>query len=60
MLLMPPDLARFPINPRHRVKMERMNGEVRNREKVMKGLKRSDTPILESRYSTITSDRTKV
>ena len=26
--------------------MERMNGEVRNREKVMKGLKRPDTPIL--------------
>ena len=26
--------------------MERLNGEVRNSEKVMKGLKRSDTPIL--------------
>jgi putative transposase len=27
-------------------KMERMNGEVRDREKVMRSLKRSDTPIL--------------
>jgi hypothetical protein len=27
-------------------KMERMNGEVREREKVMRGLKRPDTPIL--------------
>jgi transposase-like protein len=27
-------------------KMERMNGEVRDREKVMRGLKRKDTPIL--------------
>jgi hypothetical protein len=26
--------------------MERMNGEVRDREKVMRGLKREDTPIL--------------
>jgi hypothetical protein len=26
--------------------MERMNGEVRDREKVMRGLKKSDTPIL--------------
>jgi hypothetical protein len=26
--------------------MERMNGEIRGREKVMRGLKRSDTPIL--------------
>jgi len=26
--------------------MERMNGEVRDREKVMRGLKRMDTPIL--------------
>jgi hypothetical protein len=26
--------------------MERMNGEVRDREKVMRGLKRPDTPIL--------------
>jgi putative transposase len=28
-------------------KMERLNGEVRDREKVMRGLKKSDTPILE-------------
>jgi len=27
-------------------KMERLNGEIRDREKVMRGLKRSDTPIL--------------
>ena len=26
--------------------MERMNGEVRDREKVMRGLKKMDTPIL--------------
>jgi putative transposase len=26
--------------------MERMNGEVRDREKVMRGLKKEDTPIL--------------
>jgi len=30
----------------HNNKMERMNGEVRDREKVMRGLKRPDTPIL--------------
>jgi len=28
-------------------KMERMNGEVRDREKTMRGLKRADTPILQ-------------
>jgi putative transposase len=27
-------------------KMERMNGKIRDREKVMRGLKREDTPIL--------------
>ena len=27
-------------------RMERMNGEIRDREKVMRSLKRSDTPIL--------------
>jgi len=26
--------------------MERLNGEIRDREKVMRGLKRKDTPIL--------------
>lgn len=26
--------------------MERMNGEIRDREKTMRGLKRTDTPIL--------------
>jgi putative transposase len=30
----------------HNNKMERMNGEVRDREKVMRGLKNTDTPIL--------------
>src|SRR5215210_1370234 len=30
----------------HNNKMERMNGEVRDREKVMRGLKRQDTKIL--------------
>ena len=30
----------------HNNKMERMNGEVRDREKTMRGLKRMDTPIL--------------
>jgi putative transposase len=31
---------------RNNNKMERLNGEVRDREKVMRGLKRPDTPIL--------------
>jgi hypothetical protein len=30
----------------HNNKMERMNGEIRDREKVMRGLKKVDTPIL--------------
>ncbi len=30
----------------HNNKMERMNGEVRDREKVMRGLKKIDSPIL--------------
>ncbi len=30
----------------HNNKMERLNGEVRDREKVVRGLKRTDTPIL--------------
>ncbi len=30
----------------HNNKMERMNGEVRDREKVMRGLKKTDSPIL--------------
>jgi transposase-like protein len=32
---------------RNNNKMERMNGEVRDREKVMRGLKKDDTPILQ-------------
>lgn len=28
-------------------KMERINGEIRDREKVMRGLKEKDTPILQ-------------
>jgi putative transposase len=31
---------------RNNNKMERLNGEVRDREKAMRGLKRSDTPVL--------------
>jgi transposase-like protein len=31
---------------RHNNKMERMNGEIRDREKVMRGLERMDSPIL--------------
>jgi len=30
----------------HNNKMERMNGEIRDRERTMRGLKRTDTPIL--------------
>lgn len=30
----------------HNNKMERLNGEVRDREKVMRGLKKTNTPIL--------------
>jgi hypothetical protein len=30
----------------HNNKMERLNGEIRDREKVMRGLKNADTPIL--------------
>jgi hypothetical protein len=30
----------------HNNKMERMNGEIRDREKVMRGLKKPNTPIL--------------
>jgi transposase-like protein len=31
----------------HNNKMERMNGEIRDREKTMRGLKNTDTPILQ-------------
>lgn len=34
-------------NDRNNNKMERLNGEIRDREKVMRGLKRLDTPIIE-------------
>ena len=30
----------------HNNKMERMNGEIRDRERVMRGLEKKDTPIL--------------
>ena len=33
-------------SPIHNNKMERMNGEIRDREKVMRGLKNTDSPIL--------------
>jgi len=32
---------------RNNNKMERLNGEIRDREKVMRGLKKSDTPIIQ-------------
>jgi hypothetical protein len=35
---------------RNNNKMERLNGEIRDREKVMRGLKREDTPILKMRH----------
>lgn len=37
---------RLLTDEHHNNKMERMNGEVRDREKVMRGLKKPDTPIL--------------
>ena len=36
-----------PTNDANNNKMERINGEIRDREKVMRGLKKKDTPILE-------------
>jgi putative transposase len=36
----------MPQGDKHNNKMERMNGEVRDREKTMRGLKRIDTSIL--------------
>ncbi len=33
-------------SPIHNNKMERLNGEVRDREKTFRGLERTDTPIL--------------
>jgi hypothetical protein len=45
---------------RNNNKMERFNGEVRNREKTMRGLKTKDTPTLSgTKYSTTTLDRMK-
>jgi hypothetical protein len=44
-----PLLSRFFVvkqGDRNNNKMERLNGEVRDREKVMRGLKKADTPIL--------------
>jgi len=35
-----------PLEKTHNNKMERLNGEIRDREKVMRGLKKDDTPIL--------------
>ncbi|MDG6980896.1 MAG: hypothetical protein JRN51_07250 [Nitrososphaerota archaeon] len=39
-------LARFVVNPRHRVKMEHLNGEIKDREQNFWGLKTPDSPIL--------------
>jgi len=37
--------------------MERMNGEIRDREKVMRGLKNTNTPILKAtKYTTTILD----
>lgn len=36
-------------------KMERLNGEIRDREKTMRGLKKMDTPILTDTRSIITT-----
>ena len=35
-----------PGSPTQNSRMERLNGEIRDREKVMRGLKKTDTPIL--------------
>jgi putative transposase len=35
-----------PLGDHNNNKMERMNGEVRDREKVMRGLKRTDTAVV--------------
>jgi hypothetical protein len=52
-----------PTNDANNNKMERINGEIRDREKVMRGLKKKDTPILEGmqicRFTTISSSRMK-
>ena len=42
----------------HNNEMERLNGEIRDREKTVRGLKKVDTPILKGyiRYFTITSE----
>jgi putative transposase len=40
-------IRQIALNGRvHNNKMERLNGEIRDREKVMRGLKKKDTPIL--------------
>ena len=45
---------------RNNNKMERLNGEIRDREKTMRGLKRRRTPILTGiSYFIITSELTK-
>ena len=38
-------------------KMERLNGEIRDIEKVFRGLKRMDTPIIEGMGFTIISQK---
>lgn len=39
-------IRRITLKGGHNNKMERLNGEIRDREKVMRGLKKNDTPIL--------------
>ena len=42
MAFLAPDISRMNNN-----KMERLNGEIRDREKVFRGLKKMDTPIID-------------
>lgn len=43
----------------HNNKMERLNGEIRDRERVMRTLEKTDTPTLNCKSTTIMSDRTR-
>ncbi|MCJ7455405.1 hypothetical protein MUP07_01500 [Candidatus Bathyarchaeota archaeon] len=40
------DLSSRTTGKHNNNKMERLNGEIRDREKVMRGLKKSETPII--------------
>src|SRR5208283_641728 len=45
--LEPSILTQSNLSDMHNNKMERMNGEIRDREKTMRGLKINETPILQ-------------